>query len=146
MTAQAFVGGAWVTLRRGQVRVGGAWRNLTRVKVYKGGQWRDGPIFVTPLSASASPSDVSGSASSLGGTTVTSGYATATPSGGLAPFTYSWSVGGGLTITNPASATTAFSKFLSPTQEILTDGTCTVTDALGSTAQAIVGVDLINEG
>lgn len=146
MTAQIFTGGTWRTITSGKVYLGGAWRTITRGSVYKGGAWKDGPAFIPPLSASASLAEVFGSTSGHFGQTVTSNNVTVTPVGGLGPFTYSWAVGSGITATNPAGATTAFSKFQAPFSETIADATCTVTDSLDSTATADVEVDLVHEG
>lgn len=86
-----------------------------------------------PLSASAAPTtlDTTGSGSSQ-----TSGAATTTPAGGLAPFTYSWSVstgGSGITIDSPSSASTTFSVTglgIGATRS--GNYLCHVTDALGA--------------
>lgn len=146
MTAQIFTGGAWRTITSGKIYLGGAWRTITRGQVYKGGGWKDGPAFVPPLSASASPSDATGTASGHFAANVASNYVTVTPVGGLAPFTYSWAAGSGITAAYPTSANTYFSKYLSPFQETIADATCTVTDSLGTTATATVSVDLVHEG
>lgn len=146
MSGHPFIGGAVRTLSSAKARIGGSLRTLTRGVAYKSDAIRPIVTFTLPLAASASPSDVFGSVSGFGGQTVTSGYTTVTPTGGLAPFTYNWPVGSGMTPTNPTNATTAFSKFLLPGQDLIADAPCTVTDALGSTAIATVGVYLINEG
>lgn len=139
------VGGSWRSIHRAEMFRGGSWRTLTRGEIYKGAAWHPLFTFVSPMTASASPSDVNGYQSSLIPTTVTSGYTTVTPSGGLGPYTYSWA-GAGLSITNPTSATTAFYATVSPGGDLFTSATCTVTDSLGSTATANVGVDLQNTG
>jgi hypothetical protein len=146
VTAQIFTGGAWRTITSGKIYIGGAWRTITRGSVYKGGSWKDGPAFVPPLSATASPSDAFGSTTGHFGATVTSNNVTVMPVGGLGPFTYSWAVGSGITASNPTGATTSFSKYLTPFSETIASATCTVTDSLGSTATAEVSIDLVHEG
>lgn len=145
MTAKVFIGGTWRTITSGKIYLGGAWRTITRGQVYKGGGWKDGPTFVPPLSAAVS-GDAYGAATGKFGQIVTSNYVTVMPVGGLAPFTYSCSVGSGITASNPASATTQFSKYLTPFQETIAEATFTVTDSLGSTASASAQVDLVHEG
>lgn len=64
-------------------------------------------VFFTALSASASPSFVSGSDT---GVVVTTNTSTATPTGGFGPFTYAWAFvsGDAVTVVSPTLATTAF--------------------------------------
>lgn len=121
-------------------------RTIFRVKVVDtdGTTIRTVATFSPPMTASASPSSISGSATSLLPTTVTTNATTVTPSGGTGPYTYAWSVAAydaavAPTFSTPTSATTAVS------QSGVEDGglygatvICTVTDAFGQTAIATV--------
>jgi hypothetical protein len=129
-------GGAWRTITTGEAFVNGAWRTLRYGEAYIDGAWKQVATFVQPLTLSVSPPSTGANA---GATTTPS--VTATPSGGLGPFTYSWAKlsGDAVSANSPSLATTSFT---------LTSGSppanatfrCTVTDALGSTATADVGV------
>lgn len=76
------------------------------------------------------PPNVYGYASSLSSVSVTTGIATATPTGGTAPYTYLWSGGDeNWTITNPNSQSTAFrAASVPPADGFVTSFICTVTD------------------
>lgn len=141
-----FIGGAWRTAKARKKYIGGAWRTATRRMIYIAGAWHNAETYVLPLSASASPTDASGTATGKGNLTITTNTVTVTPIGGLAPFSYSWSASPGITITNPGNATTAFSKLMSPFQETIASATCTITDALGTTATADVSIDITHGG
>ena len=70
--------------------------------------------FFSALSAVASPDFVSGLVSSSTSTSITTDATTASPTGGVSPFTYAWSAvnAAGWGINNPTSAST---RFASPT-------------------------------
>jgi len=136
-------GGSWHTLTRGGINRGGAERTLTRGEIYKGGAWHALFTFVTPLTATASPGEVFGGGSSHTPIAITTNSTTVTPSGGLGPYTYSWS---GSQPAYPTNATTYFTETVAPFGEILTGSVCTVTDSLGHTATATVDIDVSNDG
>lgn len=98
---------------------------------------------------SADPTDVGGSASSSSSSiTITSRYTTVTVTGGVAPYTHSWTQVSGdvMTATDPSSSTTAFYASVPPSESLSADWRDTVTDAGGSTATVDVTVQLINRG
>jgi hypothetical protein len=130
--------GAWRTVRSGRIRINNAWRQLTRAFVFQNGAWRQSAVFVEPLTLSVSPATANGGIIVPG--TVTTGSVTATPTGGLAPFTYAWArISGDPAAANaPTNATTSFSLFLNDPVNAEAVFRCTVTDALGSTAAADV--------
>lgn len=90
------------------------------------------------MTLAASPTFVSGGRAGPG--SVTTGTTTATPTGGQAPYTYSWArVGAGSgTPTAPTAATTAFTRGMGLGETADETFRCTVTDALGATATADV--------
>lgn len=111
------VGGVNLPAKIAQIRIGGV------VKTF----WQD-------FSASASPSHVSGAASSSGSDDVLTSSTTAAPVGGTPPYTFLWSGGDAdWQIDNDASATTAFLRIglLSGSADSATF-LCTITDAAGA--------------
>ena len=146
MSVLVRLGGAWRTITGAQVFSGGSWRTLVAIQVYSGGAWRQVGNFSAPsggggggggtVSVSISPSPFSGTGS-------TTPSLTATPSGGLAPYTYAWTVVSStapMTVTHPSLATTtAYSTTtLNPGDSINATLRCTVTDSLGTVGQADV--------
>ena len=97
---------------------------------------------VPALTVNVSPTSVSGTGGG-GFETVTTNAATATPTGGVSPYTYAWDA----PISNPTSATSAstqFSASMSPGESISETGTCTVTDAAGQVASDTVEISMSN--
>jgi len=145
------LGGEWRDITGGKVFKDGSWRNLVAIKVFAGGAWRD----VANLTAPAVPESGGGGGtislsvpdfSAAGPGPTVSANAQATPSGGLAPYTYAWSV----ISSSPAMVT------ISPTNvaKVSVSGNveggniscvvrCVCTDALGTTAQADANGSLI---
>lgn len=128
--SKARVSGALKTITGGKVQIGGVLKAMTRLAYYDGAAVRDLQVFTSPLSASASPTVVAGTITRTG--TSTSDATTVTPSGGRAPYSYSWAkVSGQGDILSPTSATTRFQTASGVFR-------CTVTDTLGATASADV--------
>lgn len=88
------------------------------------------------LSASAAPAAVAGYGNSASAVDITTAPTTATPTGGVAPYTYAWSSASGWTVNSPTSATTSFTAtgVIAGSME-QADFTCTVTDAATIAAQ-----------
>jgi hypothetical protein len=96
----------------------GAWKQVTGAWIGVGGSWKS--LTVAPMTASASPTSVSGSVNSSSGTrqNVTTGSTTVTVSGGVGPFTHSWTINftpapstdatGTASVSAPSSTTTSF--------------------------------------
>lgn len=95
-----------------------------------------------PLSASISPNPTYGSRTGAG--SVTAGPATVAPSGGVAPYSYSWSrvSGDAFTINSPTAYATTFTAAVPA--GVLRFGIyqCVVTDSLGATVAPNTTVEL----
>lgn len=83
--------------------------------------------------------DVYGYGNSLGSIAITTSFATATPNGGRAPFTYSWaitdSLGASWVVVSPSAQSTSLRAASVPATETATaTAECTVTDADGRVA------------
>ncbi len=142
---EAFIQGAWrPDIRRAEAYIGGQWRRLTRAEAYIGGQWRQIAIFALPLTVSV-PAVVGSRRSST--TISVIGTASATPPGGIAPYTYATVLlSGSMTVSSAATANPQFSKALAPEQEATATARLTCTDAVGTTATADFNVTLRNRG
>lgn len=142
----AFVAGAWRTAARGEAFIGNTWRRVTRAEAYIGGQWRQILSFAPPLSLSA-PTPIYGSRSPskpTPGNVVA--YASAVPSGGVAPYRYHWQLmEGQVNISSPQNSATSINYALQANSEA--DGLLrvTCTDAMGSVAVADVMFYLSNQ-
>lgn len=158
MPLQVRVGGVWITPTALKIYTAGAWRSIQAVKIYKGGAWRDAANFVPSggggggggsLSLSVDPI----SAFKLGhASTLTSRTITVTPSGGLAPYSYVWSVvsqDGFATysINSPTSATCTVTATGCPADQTVGCSIhCSVTDSLGTNAVSdTVPVTFLNQ-
>lgn len=143
----AFIGGTWRTIKRGEAYIGGKWRTLTHGDAYTDDEWKQVASFVLPLTVSVTDNDLVAFGSSNKPLKVTTPTTTAIPSGGLAPFTYAWAQlsGSPSTITSPATATTAFSA-IAGVSDLSATYRVTVTDSLGKTATADVPATFQNEG
>lgn len=136
---------AWKEVTGGRIRVGTSWKNLTRAIVYVGGAWKDADVFTPPLSVSANDVFAAGFTSTL-----TTNTATASVTGGIAPYTYAWALvanGGGTvsTANSPSAISTTFTKTGVPAGTDYTDTwKVTVTDSLGSTAEDTISATFSN--
>jgi len=126
----------------------GVVRRFRTVKVRHGGALRTVATFAPPLTASVSPSTATGRSYSNFPVSVLT-TAACSVVGGQAPFAYSWAKVSGATfvVTSPSSASTYFnSPPLGPGQTAQAIYRCTVTDALGQTAQGNVNLIATNHG
>jgi len=132
-----FANGGWRDAAHGRVFVNGAWRTVTRVMAYAGGAWRTAVQFAPALSVSV-PADyevfVSGNPIGYG-----QAFVGATPSGGLAPYRYAWSItedSGTISpsLGSPSLASTAVNGGAYPSSTDYVLLSVTVTDAIGQTA------------
>lgn len=135
MTMRVRLGGAWKEIVGGRVFANGAWRVLKTIKVFADDEWRDVAGFSTgPLSVTISPTFVEKRGSN---STLTTVIATAIPTGGITPYTYSWvrTAGTKGVANNPTSAVTTFTATGMAVDEYSTNTfRVTVTDAVGTTA------------
>lgn len=105
--------------------------------------------FFGAMSVSLSSESVAGFQNSSSAALVTTGPATATPSGGSAPYTYLWEQVGGSdwTINSPTAATTTFGISVDAGDNKSTTFTCTVTDGTGFEAtSAEISASAVNLG
>lgn len=143
--------GALKTITSAKVKVAGVVRTLRTIKVMNGGVLRTVAIFTTPMTASVSPTSVTGSTRIAEPTIVTTAGATASPSGGTGPYTYSWvrvSYAGGAapTITASTNATTAFKQASDLSYNTYTAVfRVTITDVFGQTDTADVAASFYND-
>jgi hypothetical protein len=145
MTVKVRIGGEWKDITGAKVYKGGTWRTLVAIKAYVGGAWRDIANYTSGGGGGSSGSlslSLNTTLRTKVGTssTLTSLGFTVTPSGGLAPYSYAWSVvsSDGLatyTINSPTLSTTtvtASSLLADQTSEVVIH--CAVTDSLGASA------------
>ena len=133
-------GGATVAPSQVKVRSGGAWADPAAVWVRDGGAWVKVWPLVAPLSASASPPNLSGMRIGAGTLSKTT---TITASGGVPPYSYNtiWSAGGaGLSVINGGSSNPGASGSNSPTNTYTGTLRCRVTDSASSTYDVFVNV------
>lgn len=141
MTLSVRTAGTRQVVSKLSVFQGGGLRPVRTLKVMTAEGLRLVAAFSEPLSLFASPSDVSGYGSGRRPVRVYTDPTTATPSGGFAPYSYAWTTdNAGISVSSPTAATTKFSGF----NEFGT-AQCVVTDAIGSTAIAIVSVAITFE-
>lgn len=140
MPLKAVVNGVETDVEEMEVTVGNAQKRAARIEAWNGSAWKVVQSFAPPISLSVSPSSVFGSRNVAAVVAVTTDAATATPTGGQAPYTYLWTQTSGQTaaIVSPFFATTTFRMTLGPGSFEQATFTCTVTDANGLTAQAFV--------
>lgn len=141
-------GSALQTITKLRIQDGGTLRNILRLKVMDadGVALRTVATFAAPLSLSISPSPTAGSSFASAGApaSCTTAPVTATPSGGLGPYSYSWTaLSGDGTINSPSSATTAFSYASIAPDSASGTFRCTCTDSSGQSATADVSATFL---
>lgn len=143
---QVMVAGSWKPLKTLYVFHLGAWRRLKTLKMWDGTAWRTIGSFIQSLTVSVNPPTAVGFASPSKPitTTVQTGPVTAMPSGGLAPFSYSWVASAGVTIGNPTVANTYFQKTVASGQTDFGSATVTVADSAGQTASHAIQLEFTN--
>jgi len=99
------------------------------------------------FTVSISPSAVTGAVSKSNGANAVTNEATASTTGGVAPFGFAWvSQDGAMTAIAPSAAVTRFSAFIVGGDSAEDTFICTVTDASGATASATVAASVFNYG
>ena len=146
MPLKAVANGAEKAAERMEVTVGNAQKRVVRVEAWNGSAWKVAQSFAPPITLNVAPFSVSGTGDSNGTIQITSGIATATPTGGTAPYTYAWTKVSGdtMTVTNSTSASTAFRASVGPGDSRSATYRCTVTDKNGLSAQDTVSITLTN--
>lgn len=135
-------GGATVAPSQVKVRSGGAWADPAAVWVRDGGAWVKVWPLVAPLSASASPPNLSGVRIGAGPLSKTT---TITASGGVPPYSYNttWSAGGaGLSVINAGASNPGASGSNAPTYTYTGTLRCRVTDAASNYVDVFMNVTL----
>lgn len=112
----------------------GAWRTISQIVDYHSGAWRIVANFSSSMSVALSATALSPN----GRNPLTSSSVTATPSGGLAPYAYAWSIvsedrPGTNVINSPTLATTTVTA-TGPEGTVACVIQCDVTDSLGVAA------------
>lgn len=133
-------GGTLRTISSMEVKDGSVMRSIVSMKVLDGATLRTVATFTSPLSAT--PSTLTQATTSTTSSFMISDPVTCTPSGGLAPYTYAWTIISGTAgVGSPSSASSTFSKTVSGfgTPEYAT-AQCVVTDSLGDTATVTVSL------
>ena len=150
MSGEGFLGSAWRTVSYGELLIGAAWKRLTRGEMYKDGAWRSLASFTPTLTVSVTPAPAIAYTSPLHPTSSTAfTVMTATPAGGLGPYTYLYSIvsstGSTPVIATPTLASTRISKTVPAFADITDDFNVVVTDSLGATASQSFSIEFINE-
>lgn len=127
------------TMTKCRVLDGGALRNIVRMKVMDADNTtlRTVATFVQPLTVSANDVYDEGFDSAY------ISFSTATPVGGLGPYTYAWGYisGTAMTVTDSTTATATFqSPVLTPGQSVAAVYRITCTDSSGQTATDDISV------
>lgn len=148
MPIKVAVDGEWKEMTSAKIAIDGVWKPVERITVMEDGAWRVVYTATPPLSATISPGFAFGSRSAKITISVPTGFVTASPVGGKAPFSYAWTQISGMTaaIGSPSAATTNFSMRVIPYETEAAQFRCTVTDADGKTASAIVTASFVNLG
>lgn len=149
---RVYLPGGWKEVSAAKFWTGSKWAALTRALFFDGSVWREIATFTPPLALENNPSSVSGIIFSDSSQGVRTNKTTATPSGGLGPFTYQYTLltHNGPTEPAPASPTMATTDFVQgnvgPGQVYQASFRCTVTDSLGQTAISTIQATFTNGG
>lgn len=138
---------AWHPIQNLWARHMSEWRRIRRLRVRVGGAWREVGNFILPLTASASGTN--GIVYANGAATVT-GSVSATPGGGLGPYSYAWTLlswtgGGTLNFSSSRATTSVWVNYPAGIHNGDATLRCVITDARGGTASATAIVNLAKE-
>jgi len=147
MPLKALDAGTLRTARFLTAKAGGLDRRVRTAKVFDGSTLRTVAVFADPLTVTISPAEVSGTQGSNDPIPVTTNQASASPAGGLPPYSYAWTrVSGGVGAADtPAMASTFFTATIGPGSATSTFRV-TVTDSGGAPATADVVAEFNNVG
>jgi len=140
MTMHVKAAGSWHETAP-SIKEGGVWKPIRQGWIKDAGTWKE--FFAeSALIASASPATAFGEG--VGAASVTSNTVTVSVTGGIAPYTYSWSRVSGATfvILNPTSPTTAFNAFVPYASTLTGIYRCTISHAGLGTTYVDVPVEL----
>ena len=140
MPLSVVVAGIEKTVSSASLIVAGVAKTVRRVEAWNGSAWKVVKNFAPAFSASVSVPEVYGVSTAPGGGFVTTNSVTVTPSGGLAPYTYAWSLvsGASATAQSPTFATTTFRANVGPSDSVVSTFACLVTDSLGQNSAPTV--------
>jgi hypothetical protein len=132
------------TVRR---RSGSGWANVQTVRRRSSGSWVTVWTAYTPVSASTSPTMVTGLGAGVGTQTVNSGYTTTAGINGTGSYTFAWEKVSGTTLLVSAatSATTRFSLSLAKGATASAVYRCKVSDGTTSAYGPNVTINLSNQ-
>lgn len=148
MPLKAIVGGVEKDAARAEITINGVQKRVTRIEAWNGSAWKVVQAFVLPMSVNQSPSGTIVTDKIFDLELVISQSVTAVVSGGLAPFTYAWTIlsGAGVYAASPSMATTTLRKVMDLGQSVSGTARCTVTDSLGTTVTTDIPFNLVNTG
>lgn len=149
MPLKAVVGGVEKDAARAELTVGNAQKRVTRIEAWNGSAWKTVQAFVLPMSVAQSPSGTIVTDKIFDLELVISQSVTAVVSGGLAPFTYAWTILSSIgpatpTVSTPAKATTTFRVTMDPGDNVFGTARCTAADSLGTAVSVDVPFNLYN--
>lgn len=148
MPLKVVVGGAEKLAAKADIYINGAKKRVTRIEAWNGSAWKSAQAFVLPLTLSRTPIGTIPTDKVFDLELVISRAITVTPNGGLAPFTYAWTIlsGAGVYAAAPNMATTTLRKVMDLGQSVTGTARCTVTDSLGTQGTIDIPFNLINTG
>jgi hypothetical protein len=97
-----------------------------------------------PLAATRSPTGVTGAGNGMASQDVDSSYTTVSPTGGTAPYSYSWAWVSGDTLTPTGTSYAYFTGYVAVDATMSSVYRCTVTDSAAATVTVDVTVNLSN--
>lgn len=133
-------GGVWREIEDGLVFVDGDYKKITSAIIYDDPDWIEIASFIPDLSLSITPAVAGGGRQGAG--PLTTNVVTATPTGGEAPYSYSWQrLNTGTSFANsPNSPATSFFRTMGNEETVMDTFSCACTDGLGNVATSVIEV------